>query len=134
MYICILINNIHLKLLYTITISILLLLPSFSNVIIYLNFKANQDKIAKTLCLQREMKDNKCNGNCYLSKQLKKEAEKEKQESSNLREKQELVYTQTFLTYNFSSNTIIEKTKIRISTYCEKPKSIAFSIFHPPLV
>ncbi|WP_268847417.1 hypothetical protein [Flavobacterium aestivum] len=80
------------------------------------------------------MKDNKCNGNCYLSKQLKKEAEKEKQESSNLRDKQELVYTQPFLTYNFSSNTIIEKTKIMVSTYCEKPKSIAFSIFHPPLV
>ncbi|WP_116760394.1 hypothetical protein [Flavobacterium laiguense] len=80
------------------------------------------------------MKNNKCNGNCYLSKQLKKEAEKEKQESSNLREKQELVYTQTLLTYNFSSNTIIEKTRIRISMYREKPKSIAFSIFHPPLV
>ena len=134
MYICIIINKSPLKLLYTITISILLLLPSFSNVIIYLNFKANQDKIAKTLCIQKEMKNNKCNGNCYLSKQLKKEAEKEKQESSNLKEKQELVYTQTLFTYNFSFNTIIEKTRIRISTYCEKPKSIAFSIFHPPLV
>jgi hypothetical protein len=134
MYICIIINNIHLKLLYIITISILLLLPSFSNVIIYLNFKANQDKIAKTLCIQKEMKNNQCNGNCYLSKQLKKEAEKEKQESSNLREKQELVYTQTLLSYNFSCNTTIQKAKIRISTYCEKPKSIAFSIFHPPLV
>ncbi|PWA10779.1 hypothetical protein DB891_02825 [Flavobacterium laiguense] len=111
-----------------------MLLPSFSNVIVYLNFKANQDEIAKTLCIQKEMKNNKCNGNCYLSKQLKKEAEKEKQESSNLREKQELVYTQTLLTYNFSSNTIIEKTRIRISMYREKPKSIAFSIFHPPLV
>lgn len=111
-----------------------MLLPSFSNVIIYLNFKANQDKIAKTLCIQREMKNNKCKGNCYLSKQLKKEAEKEKQESSNLREKQELVYTQTLFAYNLSSNAIIEKTKIVVSTYFEKPKSIAFSIFHPPLV
>jgi len=80
------------------------------------------------------MKDNNCNGNCYLSKQLKKEAEKEKQESSNLREKQELVYTQTLLTYNFSSPAIIKKTRMIVSPYCEKPKSVAFSIFHPPLV
>lgn len=111
-----------------------MLLPSFSNVIIYLDFKTNQDEIAKTLCIQKEMKINNCKGNCYLSKQLKKEAEKEKQESSNLREQQELVYTQTLLTYTFSSNTIIQKVKIMVSPYCAKPKSVAFSIFHPPLV
>jgi hypothetical protein len=111
-----------------------LLLPSFSNVIIYLNFKANQDEITKTLCIQREMKVNKCNGNCYLSKQLKKEAEKEKQESSNLKEKQELVYTQTTLEYNFTPIVAIEKKRMTVSPYCEKPKSIIFSIFHPPLV
>jgi hypothetical protein len=111
-----------------------LLLPSFSNVIIYLDFKANQDEIAKTLCIKKEIKINTCNGNCYLSKQLKKEAEKEKQESSNSREKQELVYTQTLLTYNLSSTNVIEKTRIMVSQYCAKPKLIAFSIFHPPLV
>jgi hypothetical protein len=80
------------------------------------------------------MKVNNCNGNCFLSKQLKKEAEKEKQESSILKEKQELVYTQTLLTYTFSPSTTIEKTKIMASMYCEQPKSIVFSIFHPPLV
>jgi hypothetical protein len=123
-----------LKQFYSILISILLLLPSFSNVFVYIEFKVNQEEIAKTLCIQKEMKDNKCNGNCYLSKQLKKEAEKENQESSNLREKQELVYTQTILTYTFTSNTVIEKTRIMVSQYCAKPKSVAFSIFHPPLV
>jgi hypothetical protein len=103
-------------------------------VVVYLTFKVNQDEIAKTLCVKKEVKNNICNGKCYLSKQLKKAAEKEKQESSNLIEKQELVYTQTASEYHFTPIVTIEKNKMTVSRYCEKPKSVAFSIFHPPLV
>jgi len=110
-----------------------LLLPSFSSVIIYLNFKVNQDEIAKTLCIQKEMKNNHCNGKCYLAKQLKKAAEKEKQESSNLKEKQELVYIPSDSEHHLVRAVSIKKTRIMISRYCEKPKSIPVSIFHPPL-
>lgn len=122
------------KLLYSIIISTLLLLPSFGNVVIYLTFKVNQDEISKTLCVKKEVKNNTCNGKCYLAKQLKKGAEKEKQESSNLKEKQELVYTQTASNYNFTPIITIEKTRMMVSRYCEKSKSVAVSIFHPPLV
>lgn len=122
------------KLLYSIIISTLLLLPSFGNVVIYLTFKVNQDEISKTLCVKKEVKNNTCNGKCYLAKQLKKAAEKEKQESSSVKEKQELVYTQTASNYNFTPITTIEKTRMMVSRYCEKSKSIAVSIFHPPLV
>jgi len=123
-----------LKLLYSIIISTLLLLPSFGNVVIYLTFKINQDEISKTLCIKKEVKNNTCNGKCYLAKQLKKAAEKEKQESSNVKEKQELVYTQTASNYNFTPIITIEKTRMMVSRYCEKSKSVAVSIFHPPLV
>ncbi len=122
------------KLLYSIIISTLLLLPSFGNVVIYLTFKVNQDEIAKTLCVKKEVKNNTCNGKCFLAKQLKKAAEKEKQESSNLKEKQELVYTQTTSNYNFTPIITIEKTRMIVSRNCEKSKSVAVSIFHPPLV
>ena len=122
------------KLLYSIIISTLLLLPSFGNVVIYLTFKVNQDEISKTLCVKKEVKNNTCNGKCYLAKQLKKAAEKEKQESSNVKEKQELVYTQTASNYNFTPIITIEKTRMMVSRYCEKSKSVAVSIFHPPLV
>jgi len=123
-----------LKLLYSIIISTLLLLPSFGNVVIYLTFKINQDEISKTLCIKKEVKNNSCNGKCYLAKQLKKAAEKEKQESSNVKEKQEVVYTQTASNYNFTPIITIEKTRMMVSRYCEKSKSVAVSIFHPPLV
>jgi hypothetical protein len=99
-----------------------------------MTFKVNQEEIAKTLCVLRAQKFNTCNGRCVLEKELKKVAEKEKQESSILKEKQEIVYTQTASEYNFTPITSIEKTKMTVSHYCEKPKSVAFSIFHPPLV
>lgn len=111
-----------------------MLLPSFGNVVVYLTFKINQDEIAKTLCIKKEVKNNTCNGKCYLAKQLKKAAEKEKQSSSRLSEKQELIYTHTTSEYNFTSIVTIEKTRMIISHYCEKPTSVSVSIFHPPLV
>jgi hypothetical protein len=82
----------------------------------------------------KEMKNNGCNGKCYLSKQLKKAAEKEKESSTNNTEKQELVYTQTALEFNFSPFVSIENKKMVISHYCEKPKSIVSAVFRPPLV
>jgi hypothetical protein len=103
-------------------------------VVIYLTFKANQAEIAKTLCVKKEVKNNSCNGKCYLAKQLKKAAEKEKEPSTRLSEKQELVYTQTVLEYNFTPIVTIDKKRMLVSHYCEKPKSVSVSIFHPPLV
>ena len=103
------------------------------NVFIYLNFKVHQEEIAKTLCVQREMKENKCNGHCFLSKQLKKAAEKEKKETENLKEKQELVYLNSISENSVTPSYAIESTRISISHIGEKPKSIPFSIFRPPL-
>jgi len=38
--------------------------------IVYLNFKLNQDVIAKELCVEREVVNSCCKGSCYLEKQL----------------------------------------------------------------
>ena len=115
-------------------ISILLLVPSLSNVCIYLNFKIHQEEIAKTLCIQRKMKENKCNGQCFLSKQLKKEAEKEKHETENLKEKQELVYIPSNSEHHLPIVLSINKTTIPVFYPCEKSKSTQLVIFRPPLV
>ena len=112
----------------------LLLVPSLSNVFIYLNFKIHQEEIAKTLCIQREMKENKCNGHCFLSKQLKKAAEKEKQETENLKEKQELIYVISNSEHQLPTVFSINKTRILVFYLCEKPKSTQLGIFRPPLV
>lgn len=88
----------------------------------------------KSLCIQREMKKNECNGHCFLSKQLKKEAEKEKKEAENLKEKQELVYIPSNSKHHLTSILSINKNKILVFYPCEKPKSAQLGIFRPPLV
>jgi hypothetical protein len=107
---------------------------SLGNVFVYLNFKIHQEEIVKNLCIQREMKKNECNGHCFLSKQLKKEAEKEKKEAENLKEKQELVYIPSNSEHHLTSILSINKNKILVFYPCEKPKSAQLGIFHPPLV
>ena len=48
-----------------------------SKLSIYVNFKLNQDFIAEVLCINKDKPVSNCNGNCYLSKQLKVQEEKE---------------------------------------------------------
>jgi hypothetical protein len=52
---------------------------TFSRTIIITNFWANQNYIAKILCENRTRPVMRCGGNCYLSKQLKKEDHKDQE-------------------------------------------------------
>jgi hypothetical protein len=61
-----------LKQIVTILLATLILLQPFSKICIYVSFKINQDRIAKTLCVQKEIKNNCCKGKCHLEKELKK--------------------------------------------------------------
>ena len=60
-------------------IAILLLLvfvSQFTGVgIAFLAFKINQDDIAKTLCVNRAIKNSTCCGHCYLKEQVKQQSE-----------------------------------------------------------
>jgi plasmid maintenance system antidote protein VapI len=108
------------------------LIPSFGNIIVYAKFKINQDEIAKTICIQRKVANNTCNGRCELRKTLKKFADNEKEMQNNLKEKVELVYIQ---------NTVQGTTPIVIAfisaqkdypLFNKKPISVVLSNFRPP--
>jgi hypothetical protein len=47
-------------------------LPSALKIGILVDFKINQDFIAKVLCINKEEPELQCNGKCHLKKQLKK--------------------------------------------------------------
>jgi hypothetical protein len=115
-------------------LSVVLLFPSLGSVFVYLNFKIHQEEIVKNLCIQRQMKENKCNGHCFLSKQLKKEAEKEKKQTENLIQKQELIYIAPGSVK--TTNRSFLKPKLRPLYFANigQPKSVVHSIFRPPLV
>lgn len=62
----------------TLLLALLIMLNTLAMPLIYLDFKLNQDFIAKVLCINRDKPITTCNGQCYLNRQLKKQQEKEK--------------------------------------------------------
>jgi thioredoxin-related protein len=109
------------------------LLPSFGNMLVYAKFKANQDEISQTICVQRKLVLNTCNGRCELQKSLKKFEDNEKQMQNNLKEKLELVYIQNTLENNFSIVVPSSSTQRLFATTQKKPISVSISTFRPPV-
>lgn len=68
---------------------------------IIIDFKMNQEKIAKTLCVEKEVVESSCKGKCHLKKQLKKASQKENTEIPvALKQKQELVCSSEYSSLN----------------------------------
>ncbi len=120
------------KLLFSIFLSTTILLSSFNNVLVYIAFKIHQKEIAKTICVLRAQKNNACKGNCVLKAELKKAAENEKKQSTILKEKTQIVYTITATSYNITPIKYTQINKTSSLYLIVKPKSMSFSIFHPP--
>ena len=121
------------KSLFSIVLSILLLLPSFGSFFAYSSFKLNQDEIAKTICIQRKMVNNSCNGRCELQKSLKKYDDNEKKMQNNLDNKVDFVFIQNTVTSTYKAIEYSNQfKKPDFYTLEKKPVSIARSSFRPP--
>ena len=113
---------------------IAIMTPSLIKIGILIDFKINQEFIAKVLCLKKDEPITICNGQCYLSEQLKKIQEQEEQQTpTNTQERLELVYY-----YHHASSsplafvdTINSKSN---STYVVDFYASSFiaDVFHPP--
>ncbi len=115
-------------------LSAILFLPTFGNMIIYITFKINQDEIAKTICVQRKIANNACNGGCELRKSLKKFDDNERRMDNNLKEKMELVYIKNSIASNVSTLKFIENKLTFFFHFTKKPISVSTTTFRPPLV
>lgn len=56
---------------YAILLTILMTLPVFSKVVVYFNWKINQDYISKNLCVNKNKPVLKCKGKCQLMMKMK---------------------------------------------------------------
>lgn len=121
-----------LKKLLIIFLSIMLLVPSFGSFFVYTSFKLNQDEISKTICVQRKMLFNSCNGRCELQKSLKKYADNEKKMQNNLKEKVEIVYLQNTITNEFKLVSPIESRVALFASLDQKPIAVSTTTFRPP--
>lgn len=113
-------------------LSAILLLPAFGNLIIYANFKINQDEIAKTICIQKKVANNNCNGRCELRKTLKQFDDNEKKMNNILKEKSELVYIQYSSTLQIEVVSILKSNEKQFPSLPTKPISVAVTNFRPP--
>ncbi|GAA3775382.1 hypothetical protein [Flavobacterium ginsengiterrae] len=110
----------------------MLLVPSFGSFFVYTSFKLNQEEISKTICVQRKMVFNSCNGRCELQKSLKKYTDNEKRMQDNLKEKAEVIYILNTTLADFKLITPIETEVKLFASLNGKPVSVSNSIFHPP--
>ncbi|OUL60076.1 hypothetical protein B8T70_22280 [Flavobacterium sp. AJR] len=110
----------------------MLMFPSFGNVLVYAMFKINQDKIAKTICVQRKVEFNSCNGKCQLKKNLLKLDANEKEMQNHLKEKQELVYIQNFNSDDIFDKKYKENHLAAFFYFTKKPISVSIMTFRPP--
>jgi hypothetical protein len=120
-----------LKQLAAFVLALFILLQPFSKMSIYIFFKINQDQIAKTLCVKKNIKNNTCKGKCHLKKQLQ-ETEKGDQTPEDQKEKFEVQFfchqkLPSVHSFNYSH-------KIPFSEYHNHHYAFIFlgSTFHPP--
>jgi hypothetical protein len=114
-------------------LTITLLFPILGNVVVYTQFKANQDQIIKTICIQRKLVTNTCNGRCELQKSLKQFDENEKKMENIQKEKADFVYLIHSTPTSFTSNTpITSTTKLNVFHTSGKTISKTNSTFRPP--
>jgi hypothetical protein len=118
----------------TILLALLIFLQPFSKVYIYASFKINQDKIAKTLCVKKEIKNNCCQGKCHLKKQLDEaDKQEQKQTPQNLKEKVEVLFCQTQTPFDYLKVTLFNENQTLGSYVCDfYSSSFITDIFRPP--
>lgn len=108
-----------------------ILMQNFSKVYILLQFKINQNYIAKNLCVKKDLPNNCCKGSCHLEKQLEKEEKKESQSGNQLKEKFEIeLFFQKSVYACLPINTIVDK--LYTMYVFTVPEKMLHSIFHPP--
>ncbi|GEM_PF-435150 len=110
----------------------IILLPSLGSVFVYASFKLEQQEIVKTICVQRKMVFNTCNGRCELQKSLKKYNDNEKKMQDSLKGKTELVCI-----LHTSDNTFALTAPIAVKAdfpdrFDNKPISVSAENLRPP--
>ncbi|UII25468.1 hypothetical protein LVD15_19485 [Fulvivirga maritima] len=100
----------------------------------YIEFEINKGYIQEVLCINKNEPITVCGGKCYLSKQLKKVAEKSKQPTSGSFKINLNTYPIGFvqiLNFEFKAFTSSQDAQcLYIENYSFQPQ---YQVFHPPM-
>ena len=95
-------------------------------------FKSNQEYFADTLCIQKEILDNTCQGSCQLRKIIQ-EAEEQEKKSMILLDKYETLFFEIQQVATLHQKPELLNRQSLASFYLSfKPSSFIAEIFHPP--
>jgi hypothetical protein len=119
------------KKLFVIFFSVAYLLPLINTATVIVDFKINQDFIAKVLCINKEKPELKCNGNCHLKEKLS-DKPLENQEAPPRVQQREIVQFITAtesLGINYFPGKTVQKAVYINPLYVGEYNS---NVFHPP--
>lgn len=123
-----------LKKIFSFLLAVVLLVQVFINAGIGVYYHLNKKYITEKLCENKDKPELNCNGHCYLTKQLKKAEEAEKNAAGNfIKEKDELLSNQieqlpaTYIPFY----TVIEFIPSQVSLYLLHQEH---SLLKPPIV
>lgn len=114
-------------------LSFIILLPALSNWLVVISFKINQEEIAKTICLRKNILLNNCKGICNLKEQLKKIDDLEKNTSKFSLKKLQIEIAFFDIT-TFEQSPIICNTNSNFPIVDSNPNSIITPLFQPPRI
>lgn len=72
---------------------LLLVLPNIRTSLILIDFEINRDFIASVLCIEKDVTGSTCNGQCYLSKELKSATEDNEKSDKIASEKEIILFS-----------------------------------------
>jgi len=102
----------------------------FSELMIFVSFKLNQDYIAKNLCVEKDVEGSTCKGCCQLKKKLKEQEEQKKQLPPEQNEKLQLnLFLKSLTGFCYIPKNLERFRFIFIVNYSFK---INQHVFHPP--
>lgn len=121
------------KKIYVIVLLTLILAQFSIKTCIYIFFYFNQQKIAQTICVNKLVKNNSCNGKCYLNK-LISSPEKNHQpfnQSNLLNIKTETNYLHHHLHYNYTPSSLYNHSEIFYTKHFTC-RLFIYEFFNPP--
>jgi hypothetical protein len=104
----------------------------FSEILIFLSFKINQETIAKTLCIEKDVENSTCKGCCQLKKKLADQHEQKEKlpPVENSKNNIDLLASERVELFLFPPPADAEQNELTP----EYTSLNLFRIFHPPRI
>ncbi|WP_347841240.1 hypothetical protein [uncultured Draconibacterium sp.] len=106
------------------------LLFQFSELVVFLSFKINQDYIAENLCVEKDIEGSTCKGCCQLKKRINEQEQQKKEFPPNHKEKQNIDFCAQ--TYGVMLVLYAQHKKHGRAYYKNYYLLNINSVFHPP--